>query len=126
MPIEGGIIYFLHSQRINTVEAADESNEPPGNAFHIVPWLKLTGSGSLADDLQGLFMPHVHGEQIGPFDIAVAIGQQLRFAPQANLWLKPAVVAAHHRKQAFTPRGVVGDQRHIHHFADQPYEGMGF
>jgi hypothetical protein len=44
MPVKGGIIHFLHSQRINTIEAADEGNQPPGDTFRR-PWLELTGFG---------------------------------------------------------------------------------
>ena len=81
MPVKGGVIYFLHTQRVNTIQATYQRNEPPGNTFRMVFWRKLTCFGSALNNFQRLFMPHTHRQQICAFDIAIAVGQQLRFAP---------------------------------------------
>ena len=81
MLVKGGIINFLHSQGVNTIQTADEGNQPPGDTFRGIIWPELTRFGPALDYLQRLFMPHAHRQQIRAFNVSVAIGQQLRFAP---------------------------------------------
>ena len=49
MLVKGGIINFLHSQGVNTIQTADEGNQPPGDTFRGIIWPELTRFGPALD-----------------------------------------------------------------------------